>query len=99
MKDLPHHMKKLNRRIVRSMRREEHEAEILPEIPTWPETERQKKKKAKVRMRNETNDRPPTKKDPEERNRTMKTGRVPIFDREKAAPKHAAPSKKKTPRI
>lgn len=98
MKDLPHHMKKLNRRIVRSMHRAEMEEE-LPEVPTWPDSKGQKKKKAKIKMKEETLSRPSSDKSPEERNRTMKTGRVPIFDRNDAVPKHAGPTKKKTPRI
>lgn len=91
-------MKKLNRRVIRSARREEKE-EVLPDLPVWPDSEREKRKKVKIKMREETNARVPTHPTEEERNRTMKTGRVPIFDRNKAAPKHARPTKKKTPRI
>lgn len=98
MKDLPHHLKKLNRRIVRSMRKAGMEDE-LPDVPTWPDNDRQKRKKAKIKMRNETNSRPVVKKTEEERNQIMKKGRVPVFDREKAAPKHARSTRKKTPRI
>lgn len=97
MKDLPHHIKKLNRRIIRSMHREEME-DTLPEVPTWPETERQQKKKAKIKMRDETRSRPTSDKTPEQKNRAMKE-RVPIFDKNNAAPKHAKPTSKKTPRI
>jgi hypothetical protein len=98
MKDLPHHMKKLNRRVIRSMHREELEEE-LPSIPTWPDSPREKKKKAKNKMKQETLSRPTSDRSPEERNRIMKKGRVPIFDRNNAKPKHARASKKKTPRI
>ena len=98
MKDLPHHIKKLNRQIVRSMRKLEAE-NLLPNLPVWPDSKRQKKKKAKIRMRDETRSRPIVKKTPEERNQEMKKGRVPVFDRQNAAPKHARSSKKKTPRI
>jgi hypothetical protein len=97
MKDLPHHIKKLNRRIIRSMNREEM-AE-LPEIPARPDTGRQKKKKAKIKMRDETRARPSSDLTPDERNKIMKKGRVPVFDRNNAEPKHARTSKKKTPRI
>jgi hypothetical protein len=98
MKDLPHHIKKLNRSILRSMRKLEVE-DLLPDLPTWPDSERQKKKKAKIRMRNETNNRPVVKKSEEERNQIQKKGRVPVFDRQNAEPKHARSSKKKTPKI
>lgn len=99
MKDLPHHMKKLNRRIIRSMRREETEEE-LPEVPTRPVTKRAARKKAKIQMRNKTLSRPSSQPTPEERNKVMKKGRVPVFDRtNNAKPKHAKPSKKKTPKL
>lgn len=101
MKDLPHHIKKLNRRIIRSMHREELEEE-LPEVPTRPVTKGQMKKKAKQKMKEETLARPSSDLTPDERNKIMKgghKGRVPIFDRNNAAPKHGAASKKKTPKI
>ncbi len=99
MKDLPHHIKKLNRRVIRSMHREEVLEEQLPEVPTWSETKREKRKKTKREMRAEREARAPQKKTPEERNKVMQKGRVPVFDRNNAEPKHARPSKKKTPRI
>ncbi len=96
MKDLPHHMKKFNRQIVRDARRLKAEEE-LPDVPTWPETDRQKRKKAKIRMRDETNARAPQHPTDAERNQTMKKGRVPVFDRtNNSTPKHAGPTKKKT---
>lgn len=96
MKDIPHHMKKLNRQIIRSERRIASE-ESLPDVPTWPDSDRQRKKKAKIRMRNETNARVPTHPTEEERNQIMKKGRVPIFDRtNNATPKRTRSSKKKT---
>ena len=98
MKDLPHHIKKLNRRIIRSVRREEVEEE-LPEVPTWSETEREKKKKEKRKLRAEGLHKTSHHPSPEERNKIMKKGRVPVFDRESAKPKHAPPSKKKTPHL
>lgn len=98
MKDLPHHIKKLNRRVIRSMHREEMEGE-LPEVPTWPDSARQKKKKAKQKMKESTLACPSSDLTPDERNKIMKGGRVPIFDRNNAAPKHARSSKKKTPKI
>jgi hypothetical protein len=98
MKDVPHHMKKLNRRVIRSARREQNEEE-LPDIPTLPVSQKEKRKKAKIKMRDERRARTASPRDPEERNRIMKKGRVPVFDREGAAPKHTRPSKKKTPRI
>ena len=50
MKDLPHHIKKLNRRMIRSVRRDMLEEE-LPEIPTYEETKRQARKKEKSMCR------------------------------------------------
>lgn len=98
MKDLPHHIKKLNRRVIRSMHREE-QAE-LPEVPTFPVTDREKRKKAKIKMRDEKRARISSDLTPDERNKEMKGGRVPVFDRtNNAKPKHTRASKKKTPRI
>ncbi len=99
MKDLPHHMKKLNKRILRSVRRDESLEEEMPDIPTWPVTKKEARKKAKLQMREETLAHIPAKPSSEERNRTMQKGRVPVFDRQNAPPKHARPTKKKTPRI
>ncbi len=99
MKDIPHHIKKLNRRILRSMHRDEL-AEELPEVPAWPDTERQKKKKAKLKQKKKKEARPSSDPTPDQRNKVMKSGRVPVFDRtNNAKPKHARASKKKTPRI
>lgn len=98
MKDLPHHIKKLNRKVIRSARREAAEEE-LPEVPTWPDSPNEKRKKAKRTMKAERKARAPTSKSAEERNKEMKKGRVPVFDRNHAAPKRTKSSKKKTPRI
>ncbi len=98
MKDLPHHIKKLNSKIIRSARREANEEE-LPEVPTWPDSPSEKRKKVKRTMKAEREARTPTRKSAEERNKEMKKGRVPVFDRNNAKPKHAKPSKKKAPRI
>jgi hypothetical protein len=92
MKDLPHHIKKLNRQIVRSTRRIEAQ-EALPDVPNWPDSDRQKRKKAKLRRRHGVIGQHPSE---EERNQIQKKGRVPIFDRNNAPPKHAKPSPKKT---
>jgi hypothetical protein len=97
MKDLPHHIKKLNRRVIRSMHREEMEE--LPDIPARPDTAREKKKKAKQKMKADTLNRTPTHKTADQRNKEMRTGRVPVFERNNAKPKHARSTKKKTPRI
>ncbi len=99
MKDLPHHIKKLNRKVIRSVRREERDNELeLPDIPPRKQTERELKKQVKRATKAERLSRTPSDPTPEERNKRMKK-RVPIFDRNKAAPKHARSSKKKTPRI
>jgi hypothetical protein len=99
MKDLPHHIKKLNRRVIRSNHREEMEEEAFDLLaPPRKQTERQVKKQAKAKIRKERLSRAPTPLTPEEQNKKM-AKRVPIFDRNKAKPRVAKPTKKKTPRI
>ena len=101
MKDLPHHIKKLNRRIIRSARRELLEEE-LPEVPVWPDSKTEEKKKEKRKRRTEREARSPLGKMPEERNREMRggrRGRVPVFDQNKGEPKGTRPTKKKTPKL
>ncbi len=98
MKDLPHHIKKLNRKVIRSIHREEALEESMPPIPNRKPTERQVKKQAKERMKQTKLARVSTDLTPEERNKNIKK-RVPIFDRNKAKPRSAKPSQKKTPRI
>jgi hypothetical protein len=97
MKDLPHHIKKLNRRVIRDMHRDEMQ-EMLPDVPKWEQTEAQKKKQAKIKQRDEKKARPPVEMSDEERNKKMKH-RTPVFDRNNAAPKAAKKSQKKTPKI
>ncbi|MDE3046159.1 MAG: hypothetical protein KGJ02_05905 [Verrucomicrobiota bacterium] len=100
MKDLPHHIKKLNRQIMRSLNRELMDEEAFENPPPRKQTERQVKKQAKARARKEKLSRPPTHPTPEERNRQMKH-RVPVFDSlNHPKPKVGArPTHKKTPRI
>ncbi len=97
MKYVPGHMRKLNRRVIRSMHREEAQEE-LPEIPQPPENERQKHKMHKIEMREDTLGRLHPHKSEAERNWEMKH-RTPIFDRNNAEPKHAKSTRKKTPKI
>jgi hypothetical protein len=100
MKDLPHHLKKLNRRVIRSLHREEM-AEDQTDSITAPreQTLHQKKKQAKERMKQERLARTPIHPTAEERNQKMKH-RTPVFDRiNNARPRTAKPTKKKTPRI
>ena len=98
MKDLPHHMKKLNRRVIRSEHREELDDESFILSTPRKQTLRQVKKQAKAQMKKTRNARTPTPLNPEERNQKM-AGRVPVFDQNKARPKISKPSRKKTPRI
>ena len=101
MKDLPHHIKKINRQILRSERREMIEEQSLSysEPPhARAQTPQQIKKQAKTRIAQEHKHQIPVHLSEEERNKKM-SKRVPIFDRNNAAPKHAKPSRKKTPRI
>jgi hypothetical protein len=104
MKDLAHHLKKLNRQIVRSAHREEMEEDTWEEAPkpspyakkqTASELKKQVKRKAKKVGAKRT----PTPKTTAEKNRLQKK-RVPIFDRNKAKPKVGArKTHKKTTRI
>ena len=102
MKDLPHHLKKLNRKVIRSTHREEHYEESLPDLPDWALSAQAKKKQAKLTQTFEKIESIPSPKNPEKRNKEMKggrEGRVPIFDRNNQKPKHAKASKKKAPKL
>lgn len=105
MKDLPHHMKKLNRRVVRGERKMKMEDEGYEEkLPSPPKQvvrpKKQMRKQAKAAMKKERDERVPIKKTAEERNWEMKK-RVPVFDRiNNSKPKEGAhASKKKRPPI
>lgn len=102
MKDLPHFMKRLNRKVIRSEHREEESeaafARKAVSEMSRKQTLRQKKKQAKAAIAKARKMRTPTPLDPEERNKKM-AKRVPIFDRYKAKRKTAKPTKKRTPRI
>ena len=99
MKDLPHHMKKLNRLVIRSTHREELDEEAYELTAPRKQTARQVKKQAKAKMAKERSSRTPSPLNPDERNKKM-AKRVPVFDRtNNAKPRAAKPSKKKTPRI
>lgn len=100
MKDLPHHIKKLNRRVIRSNLREEESEEMaaVPPLPHFQKSKAEERKMEKIKMRDETRSHAPIHDTADERNRKMKH-RVPIFDRNNAKPKVAKPTKKKTPRI
>ena len=77
MKDLPHHIKKLNKDVVRKAKEEE-----LPD-PNWekqyrhPTTEKQKKKQKKAKIRKLKNKHTPHPDDAEEQNKKMKH-RTPV---------------------
>lgn len=103
MKDLPHHMKKLNRRFVRSIHHEEMEDAAfesrMPSPPNWEHPKAQMKKQAKAKVRKERLAREPIHKTDEERNREMKH-RVPVFEKlSHPKAKGTRPTHKKTPRI
>ena len=102
MKDLPHHIKKLNRQVIRSAKREEAEEEAWEQNNSPYErkqTERQIKKQAKEKMASARRKRPATPRTPEEKNRKMKH-RVPIFDKSNQGKQKSGARKtsKKTPR-
>lgn len=99
MKDLPHHMKKLNRKVIRSSLRETTEEMAQePVLPRFQASKEEARKIEKRTMRDDTRGRTPIHDSVDEKNRKMKH-RVPIFDRNSALPKRARPTKKKTPRI
>lgn len=99
MKDMPHHIKKLNRRIVRSALREESEEEKYETgFPAQRPSKAGERKHAKREMRKERLDRTPIHDTEEERNRKMRK-RVPVFDRNNEKPSMTKPTRKKTPRI
>ncbi|MBI3508039.1 MAG: hypothetical protein HY069_00130 [Chlamydiia bacterium] len=66
MKDLPHHLKKLNRRVIRSLHREEMEGSLVTPGQPLVQTERQKKKQAKQKIKKEKLAKPPRVKTIEE---------------------------------
>lgn len=101
MKDIPHHIKKINRQVLRSERREMLEEQSFPMQEgsfAREQTPHQLKKQAKTRIAQEHRNQVPVQMTEEERNKKM-LKRVPVFDRNNAAPKHAKASSKKTPRI
>jgi hypothetical protein len=85
MKDIAHHMKKLNRQVIRSERRmemkDEAHARNLPSSPPWSNRPKsQLRKQAKAKMRKSREEHISSDLTPEQKNRKMKH-RVPIFDR------------------
>lgn len=101
MKDFPHHIKKINRQVLRSERREmaeEQSFSMQEQSPARPQTPQQVKKQAKTHIAQEHKNQIPVHMSEEERNKKM-LKRVPIFDRNNAEPKHAKASRKKAPRI
>lgn len=99
MKDLPHHVKKLNRKVIRSMHREEVQEKEMLNIPTWTESKEEKRKKNKRAQKAERKSHVASHKSPEERNKEMKSGRVPVIEKNNATPTHNPPSRKKSPPI
>jgi hypothetical protein len=103
MKDIPHHLKKLNRKIIRSFNKEMAENEEfrmeISETPIRAQTDRETKKIKKREALKIRLERTPFHLTEEERNRKMKK-RVPIFDRanNRKAPSSKS-SKKKMPKI
>jgi hypothetical protein len=90
MKDLPHHMKQLNRKILRSVQRELTDETLYTMTPSEEHFRNPRKKKKKPKHPHHEPLDIPTN---DERNRKMKH-RVPIFDRNNAKPKHAKASHK-----
>ena len=99
MKDIPHHMRKLNRKVIRS---EHHEKGVIKEDSlTAPnlQTEKQVKKQAKAQITKRRNARVPTHPSEEERNKKL-AHQIPIFHSVGHGPrKITRKARKKTPRI
>ena|SRR3990167_984787 len=99
MKDLPHHIKKLNREVIRSAHREEMSEETYnATASSHKQTESEQKKISKRALTKERNERTPIHPSEEERNMQMRH-RTPVFDRNNAKPHVTKPTRKKTPRI
>lgn len=81
MKDLPHHIKKLNRKIIRSANRENHKEEqellIEEESSHRSKASSQKKKKAKQAKKAQEEKRVPHPETPETKNE-MEKHRTPV---------------------
>ncbi len=88
MKDLPHHIKKLVRKITRSYRREEMENTSWEAELKKPQTIKQQKKQAKKARKEEKENRLPHPKEPEERNKEMKKRTPEIRDRDSKTPRN-----------
>lgn len=77
MKDLPHHVKQLNRKVIRSTRREEEQEQEYDKAFRIEESERQKKKKEKIQKRKEKKAHVPHPQTADERNDLMNE-RTPV---------------------
>lgn len=87
MKDLPHHIKQLNRKVLRSEKREEKAEGDYEKEYEWDRTEKQKKKQAKEARKQAKQEQVPHPEEPEEKNKLEKSGRVPkLRDRNKEIP-------------
>ena len=98
MKDVPHHMSRLNRKVVRSSQREEIEEEFFN---PWakPKTAAQQKKQTKAQISKVKAKAPHTPLTAEEKNRRMQE-RTPVFDRwNNPRARGMKATRKKTPRI
>jgi len=83
MRDLPHHVKQLNKKVIRSERREskkeeELEQKLLEEKARFEETTSQARKKQKLGQKKKAKSHVPHPQTPEERN-TLMNKRVPIM--------------------
>jgi hypothetical protein len=85
MKDVPNHMKKLNRQVVRSERRSKDQEETFADEFRRPESEKQKKKKAKLERKKEHEEHISMPLTPDEQNKKMNE-RVPLRKEESHLP-------------
>ena len=92
MKDLPHHIKQLNRKVLRSEKREDKDEEEFSSEYRIEPSEKQKKKQAKQAKKKEKLNQIPHPEEPEESNKIQKSGRVPqIKDRSTDLPHRKLP--------
>lgn len=104
MKDLPHHMQKLNRRVIRDANREDHNEEVFelnadPNLPQRSMPPEQIRKQEKIRQAKASNEHVPISKTPDERNKLMSERTPVFFSKNHQKPKTTRASRKKTPRI
>lgn len=104
MKDLPHHMQKLNRRVIRDANREDHHEEVFElnadlNLPPRSMPPAQLKKQGKIRRAKQRNEHIPIAKTPDEQNKLIAKRNPVFFSKNHQKPKTTRATRKKTPRM